>query len=156
VGALPLQLLPRPFSFSHFLSRILCFYAWVGLDPDSPVYTSCIARMRGVCHHAQLLLNEMMSCKLFAWTALAPRSSQSLPLMWLGVNHCLFFSDLASDLEAPPKYLGLQWCFTMPGSHTEFLKDLFMLPCIPCSTPSFCLVFPGGHLSHFACPFPER
>jgi hypothetical protein len=32
------------------------FYAQVDLDPDPPMYLSCIAGMTSVCHHTQLFI----------------------------------------------------------------------------------------------------
>jgi hypothetical protein len=53
-------------------------YTQVSLD-QAPICASPIARMTGVCRHTQILLVEMESCKLFAWSGFQPQSSRSLP-----------------------------------------------------------------------------
>jgi hypothetical protein len=57
-----------------------CVYAQAVLHHDTFIYTSCIAGMTGVHHHAQLLLIEMGSLEILAWAGLELQPSQSLPL----------------------------------------------------------------------------
>jgi hypothetical protein len=46
--------------------------AWITIFP---IYTSCVAGMTGMNYHSSFLLFEMRSLKLFAQTALQPKSS---------------------------------------------------------------------------------
>jgi hypothetical protein len=55
----------NPLCIGYFLDKISLFYAWAGLDFDSPTYSFCIAGMTDMCHLAQLLLVEMGSHELF-------------------------------------------------------------------------------------------
>jgi hypothetical protein len=54
-------------------------YAQAGLSYDPPIYISCVARMTGACHHAQLSLVKVGSHELFAQASLELQSSLSSP-----------------------------------------------------------------------------
>jgi hypothetical protein len=54
-GAIPLEPQPQPL-FLEIFYKGSCIYAWVGLDCN-PSYTSRVAGMPGMYHHAQLFID---------------------------------------------------------------------------------------------------
>jgi hypothetical protein len=64
-GTLPLGQ-AQPFLLLVIFLRRSHIYAQAGLNHNRPIYTSYVAGMTGMCHHAQLLLVEMESHKAVA------------------------------------------------------------------------------------------
>jgi hypothetical protein len=54
------------------------FQVGAGLECDPPFYTSWVAGISGMCHHAQFLLIEMGFHEFFAWVSLMLQSFLSL------------------------------------------------------------------------------
>jgi hypothetical protein len=82
--------MPSPFCFNYFSNKVLP-YALAGWDHHLPIYASCLAGMTGIHYHAQLLLVEMGSPKLFCpdWLQimiLYPISTSQVVRM-TGLNH---------------------------------------------------------------------
>jgi hypothetical protein len=73
-----LSLVPNPFSFGYFS---VLLHAQASLHCDPPIYASCVARMKGMYQHTQLLLVEIWSHELFAQAILELQSFQSLLLL---------------------------------------------------------------------------
>jgi hypothetical protein len=55
---------PSPFQFSYFSDRVSHFSPWLASDCNPPMYTSNVAGITGVNHHAHLFIFKILAYTL--------------------------------------------------------------------------------------------